>query len=118
VGALPPHPRSLALKGIWRGREKKGRAQKPCPSVIPRCGAQVALQQSLTLRADKTNIPRFNKIYLKELDTGQKLRHERKNLSHHHYWKKQVLLRIPALYPHPAKKKIVVDKRFKHGHPP
>jgi hypothetical protein len=33
---------------------------------------------------------------LKELDTGQKLRHEKEHVTHHHHWKKQVLLRIPA----------------------
>ncbi len=72
--------------------KKKGRAQKPCPSVIPRHGARVVLQQSPTLQADKNTI-----LYLKELDTGQKLRHEKVNITHYHYWKKQILLRIPAL---------------------
>lgn len=56
-------------------------------------GARVALQQSPILRADENTI-----LYLKELDTGQKLRHERKHLTHHHHWKKQLLLRIPAIY--------------------
>jgi hypothetical protein len=81
--------------GNREGQEKKkGRAQKPGPSVIPRHGARVALPQSPTLRADKNTI-----LYIKELDTGQKLRHEKGDLTHYHYWKKQVLLRIPALYP-------------------
>jgi len=112
VGALPPHPRSLPLKGNLEGQEKERQSTQPCPSVIPRRGARVALQQSLILRADEPTIPGSNKeSILKKLDTRKKLRHKRKHLTHHHYWKKRHLLRITALYPQLAKKKFVVDMR-------
>ena len=52
-GRCPHTPGVYRLEGIWRGRKKKGRALKPCPSVIPRHGARVALQQSPILRTDK-----------------------------------------------------------------
>ena len=69
--------------GNQEGQEKEGQSPKPCPSVIPRRGARVALKPSPILRADENTI-----LYLKELDTGQKLRHEKKHLTHHHHWKK------------------------------
>ena len=81
--------------GTREGQEKRRQSAQPRPSVIPLRGARVALQQSPVLRVDENT-----RLYLKELDTGQKLRHEKEHLTHHHHWKKQVLLRIPALSPH------------------
>jgi hypothetical protein len=92
VGALPPHPRSLALTGNQEGQKKRAEP-KALPLRHPRRGARVALQQSPILRAHENTI-----LYLKKLDTEQKLRHEKEHLTHHHHWKKQVLLRITALY--------------------
>ena len=55
-GRCPHTPGVYRLEGIWRGRKKERQSVKPCPSVIPRHGARVALQQSPILRTDKKMI--------------------------------------------------------------
>ena len=56
-GALPPNPRSLSLLEAPDGQENKGQGLGPAhPSASPP-GAQVALQQSLTLQVGRPNMP-------------------------------------------------------------
>jgi hypothetical protein len=46
---LRPHtPGVYRLEGIWRGRNKKGRASKPCPSVIPAAALRLLSSRALS----------------------------------------------------------------------
>jgi hypothetical protein len=101
VGALPPQPPEFSAYRNQEGQKKRAEP-KALPLRHPRRGARVALQQSPILRADENTI-----LYLKKLDTGQKLRHEKEHLTNYHHWKKQVLLRIPALDQHTFTRRMV-----------
>jgi hypothetical protein len=50
-GRCPPIPLGFNALGNQEGQVKKGRALRPCPSVIPRHGARVAPQRCPILRA-------------------------------------------------------------------
>jgi hypothetical protein len=79
---------------------KKRQGEVHCLPVWPPAAA-LRLLSSRALPSGRINhYTRFPQgIYHKELDTRKKLRHEREHLTHHHYWKKQDLLRTAALYP-------------------
>jgi len=56
-GSAPEPPKFNALGESGGAEKRKAAPQELCPSSSPRLGAQVALQQSLILRAGGQNIP-------------------------------------------------------------